>query len=181
MSITSVPFFRPAATPLSPNSTASTCGVSGTMAMTTSLAAATSFGVLASFRPFFFSSSGAGVLCTQLVTSWPPSSRWPAMGAPMMPRPMNPIFAMTFRSFRLSLCGLFRRGAGGEVGAQPAEAPGGAGLGLVLAADPALVAHAVEGVEQEGVVDLAAARLVARSEEHTSELQSLMRTSYAVF
>src|SRR3546814_237464 len=79
----------------------------------------------------------------QLVTSWPPSSRWPAMGAPMMPRPMNPIFAMTFRSFRLSLCGLFRRGAGGEVGAQPAEAPGGAGLGLVLADDPALVAHEI--------------------------------------
>src|SRR3546814_15646474 len=104
-------------------------------------------GVLASFRPFFFSSSGAGVLCTQLVTSWPPSSRWPAMGAPMMPRPMNPIFAMTFRSFRLSLCGLFRRGAGGEVGAQPAEAPGGAGLGLVLAADPALVAHPVAGLQ----------------------------------
>src|SRR3546814_6579928 len=28
---------------------------------------------------------------------------------------------------------------------------------------------------------LAAARLIARSEEHTSELQSLMRISYAVF
>src|SRR3546814_19410478 len=82
------------------------------------------------------------------------------MGAPMMPRPMNPIFAMTFRSFRLSLCGLFRRGAGGEVGAQPAEAPGGAGLGLVLSADPAHLAHAVDGGEQGGVVGIAASRPV---------------------
>src|SRR3546814_2854336 len=95
----------------------------------------------------------------------------------LMPRPMNPIFAMPFRSFRLSLCGLFRRGAGGEVGAQPAEAPGGAGLGLVLAADPALVAHAVDGVEQEGVVDLAAARLVAAGivgELHVRDLAEVL-------
>src|SRR3546814_8212883 len=36
---------------------------------------------------------------------------------------------------------------------------------------------------QDGVVKLAVAHLAAanRSEEHTSELQSLMRTSYAVF
>src|SRR3546814_9516663 len=40
------------------------------------------------------------------------------------------------------------------------------------------VGHLAEVLAEE-VAD--AARLVGRSEEHTSELQSLMRTSYAVF
>ena len=41
MSMTSLPGDRPAATPFSPNSTSSTCGVSGTMVMTMSAACAT--------------------------------------------------------------------------------------------------------------------------------------------
>src|SRR3546814_4886251 len=35
--------------------------------------------------------------------------------------------------------------------------------------------------EEDGLVDIRAIRRAARSEEHTSELQSLMRISYAVF
>src|SRR3546814_6754112 len=42
--------------------------------------------------------------------------------------------------------------------------------------------HALLGCVEEGVWPLAAQRQrVGRSEEHTSELQSLMRISYAVF
>src|SRR3546814_10917584 len=48
---------------------------------------------------------------------------------------------------------------------------GRAGLGFLTAARVADVASAVDG----------GARCDARSEEHTSELQSLMRISYAVF
>src|SRR3546814_9625157 len=42
------------------------------------------------------------------------------------------------------------------------------------------VNRALPDVDLDGFVD-ALARRIARSEEHTSELQSLMRTSYAVF
>src|SRR3546814_4541473 len=53
-----------------------------------------------------------------------------------------------------------------------------------LAGGPGIIAGAVEGGFQRAVPDHQALRLddvVVRSEEHTSELQSLMRISYAVF
>src|SRR5260370_23925694 len=69
----------------------------------------------------------------------------------MMPSPMNATVLMAILSGRLL------RGVAGE----PAEAGERARLRLVLAADPAAVAHGVEPVEDERVVDLAGARLVA--------------------
>src|SRR3546814_6766271 len=72
--------------------------------------------------------------------------------------------------------------AGGEaaprctrVGQGDGHAPAGDGD---MAADPAGVALAPTVGPAVGLAPL---RLVVRSEEHTSELQSLMRISYAVF
>src|SRR3546814_10616402 len=44
-----------------------------------------------------------------------------------------------------------------------------------------LLTYAVEGVMRRDLPEAAAKLLIQRSEEHTSELQSLMRISYAVF
>src|SRR3546814_2388155 len=49
----------------------------------------------------------------------------------------------------------------------------------VLAVDPGVVVSYVHNAAGEGLGKIGV--LVARSEEHTSELQSLMRISYAVF
>src|SRR3546814_3917817 len=56
----------------------------------------------------------------------------------------------------------------------------------IMRALDALVANAVEAVDGQGRVyvealNVRAGRETMRSEEHTSELQSLMRISYAVF
>src|SRR3546814_4383806 len=47
--------------------------------------------------------------------------------------------------------------------------------------DRALARHAIHSGEARPYDGQAEMRLAARSEEHTSELQSLLRTSYAVF
>src|SRR3546814_2347453 len=47
--------------------------------------------------------------------------------------------------------------------------------------DGGLCGHGVEGVRHGRPPASAGARQARRSEEHTSELQSLMRSSYAVF
>ena len=60
MSTTILPFERPAATPLSPNSAAATCGVSGTIVMMTSLFSATSLPDLHAVAPAPVSSAGMG-------------------------------------------------------------------------------------------------------------------------
>src|SRR3546814_2402374 len=65
----------------------------------------------------------------------------------------------------------FERGPGGDFGVAPVDEKTGRAFDMVGAA--ADVGHAGEF----GLRDLAA----QRSEEHTSELQSLMRISYAVF
>src|SRR3546814_9816328 len=44
-----------------------------------------------------------------------------------------------------------------------------------------LVAVAIGPLQESLAVDLISIRTIERSEEHTSELQSLMRSSYAVF
>src|SRR3954451_22727214 len=82
--------------------------------------------------------------------------RWSAIGRPMMPSPTKP----TFMRF-LPRVALLRAGSGDAVILQPAEARLGAVLRLVLAADPALVADPVDVAEEELVVDLAGAGLVA--------------------
>src|SRR3546814_9620580 len=74
----------------------------------------------------------------------------------------------------------FERGPGGDFGIAAVDEKTGRAFDMVGAA--ADVGHAGEF----GLRDLAAQRRVElrlgiRSEEHTSELQSLMRTSYAVF
>src|SRR3546814_10280677 len=91
------------------------------------------------------------------------------------------------------------------------EVGGDAGLGVLLEGDVVVAAPAIGGLERggerkvlgedqveeectelagvelllaradRGLVDLDRRLLVGRSEEHTSELQSLMRISYAVF
>jgi hypothetical protein len=59
MSMTSLPFDRPAATPFSPNSTSSTSGVSGTMVMMMSAASASGLGAIDDWKPLSSSSLGA--------------------------------------------------------------------------------------------------------------------------
>src|SRR3546814_1290389 len=61
---------------------------------------------------------------------------------------------------------------------------GQVGVVVVVGHPGALVASLAVGLAQRGVVERLVALLEvarARSEEHTSELQSLMRISYAVF
>src|SRR3546814_6536029 len=60
---------------------------------------------------------------------------------------------------------------------------GGGGLSTSqdMTIDGGLIARGWTGTELVGVAEGEWWRLVTRSEEHTSELQSLMRISYAVF
>ena len=81
--------FRPAATPSSANSTASTSGVSGSIRKTMSARSATPRAVVHCVA--LLSASAAGSLLRVWMNSWWPAAiRWPHMGAPMMPRPMKP-------------------------------------------------------------------------------------------
>ena len=82
MSTTILPLDRPSATPFAPNSTSSTCGVSGSIRKMISEASATAFGVATDLMPFSASSAGAGLRCVEVVTVWPPAIRCPAMGRP---------------------------------------------------------------------------------------------------
>src|SRR3546814_3307027 len=55
-------------------------------------------------------------------------------------------------------------------------------VGKKLSPDPVTIANSsLQGLQEQNRLSAFAARYVARSEEHTSELQSLMRISYAVF
>src|SRR3546814_1734196 len=67
-------------------------------------------------------------------------------------------------------------GAAGLLGAAVPEADGGLGFGLLEAC---LVAEEIG--RRVAPLPYLSVAIGARSEEHTSELQSLMRTSYAVF
>src|SRR3569832_1923788 len=95
MSTTILPLDRPAATPFSPNKAASTCGVSGTMVMMMSACLATSAPDLHAVAPPLVSTAG-GVLMSYTYSVWPPFCRFSAIGAPMIPSPINPTFAMIF-------------------------------------------------------------------------------------
>ena len=90
MSITMLPLFNPSAAPSLPNSTASTSGVSGTIRISTSDSAATALPpatTLAAARI-----SAVRLARSGTINSWPPAFRCNAIGRPMMPRPINPIF-----------------------------------------------------------------------------------------
>src|SRR3546814_4284358 len=69
--------------------------------------------------------------------------------------------------------------APGEDVAHPVDGDGAAGL--LAPAHEEVAPLAVEVAEREAAVAAGHARADLRSEEHTSELQSLMRISYAVF
>jgi hypothetical protein len=62
------------------------------MVMTRSTCSAISFGVAARFAPSSTSSAAADSLWLLTTSSCPAASRFLAMGLPMIPRPMNPIF-----------------------------------------------------------------------------------------
>jgi hypothetical protein len=82
---------KPAATPPSANSTASTSGVSGTMMNTTSAWRVTSAALAQAMAEEALMASGNGPMVLTN-SAWPASIRCSAIGTPMMPRPMNPIF-----------------------------------------------------------------------------------------
>ena len=99
MSTTILPADRPSATPFSPNRTAATSGVSGTIVMMISERSATSLPLPQTAAPPSTSSCGIGTRsCTNNACS--PVCRCPAMGRPMMPSPMKPTFAMSLVSLR---------------------------------------------------------------------------------
>src|SRR6185437_4739159 len=153
MSTTICPFETPSATPSFPNSTASTCGVSGTMMITTSACSATSLPVLQTTPPAETSSGAMGTTSCRN-RRWPAAWRWAAIGRPMVPRPIKPISIISTPLRRFCLCIGRQRGV-------PAEALGRRGPRLVFAPDPATITNSVEMPEQEGIVDLAGPRLVA--------------------
>src|SRR6516225_6309626 len=153
MSTTILPGVSPSATPLLPNSAASTCGVSGTMVITTSELAATSLPDAQTFAPPPVSSSGT-LPRSKTESACPPFSRCPAMGRPMIPRPINPTFIsqppqVPSVSFAV------------KIGSCPAKPGACAGRRLVFASDPTCISFTVEHVEHEAIIDLARPRLVA--------------------
>ena len=91
MSTTILPGVSPPTTPSAPKSASSTSGVSGTMRIITSAAAATVLGEAHSLPPP--SSNALSFtplrLCRNKV--WPACCRLRAIGAPMIPRPIKPI------------------------------------------------------------------------------------------
>src|SRR3546814_9826578 len=71
---------------------------------------------------------------------------------------------------------------GQQVGGRPAIAIGGVGEALPVAVDARQAQGLQQGRQYGGGLILGAGhQCTSRSEEHTSELQSLMRSSYAVF
>src|SRR5437588_1496739 len=91
MSTTVLPRDSPSATPDLPNNTASTCGVSGTIVMITSLRFATSRPDSQPLTPLSVSEDGTG-LRSKTCSEWPAVTRLAAMGVPMIPSPTNPTF-----------------------------------------------------------------------------------------
>src|SRR3546814_7025643 len=94
-------------------------------------------------------------------------------------------YTTRFRSLRQILAGIFKQSAGDP--AREGIARGRllaqgrlrrAAQPLVKSADDLQVAH--QGAQLGGRAEVELGSLVDRSEEHTSELQSLMRISYAV-
>ena len=90
MSTTTLPGLNPAAMPASPNNTASTSGVSGTIVMTMSARSAAARALVHGVALLLAIASGTfprvwtNSECPALIN-------WPAIGAPMMPRPTKPI------------------------------------------------------------------------------------------
>ena len=90
MSMTSVPAFAPSATPPTPNRTASTSGVSDTIVITTSLAAATAAGLSRTRTPSSSIPAARPGVRFQALTSKPARAAFAAIAPPIVPRPTNP-------------------------------------------------------------------------------------------
>jgi hypothetical protein len=105
MSMTSVPGRAPLVAPRSPNSTASTCGASGTHVTTTSASRATPAGSPPSAAPSATSrSTGARFVCAHVVTAKPARSSDAAIGSPIVPTPIIPT-RVAIRSVRVRRTG----------------------------------------------------------------------------
>src|SRR6185369_1750613 len=90
MSTTSVPAAAPSATPAGPKRTASTSGVSETMVITTSLAAATAAGLSRRWTPRSSNSAARPGVRFQALTSKPARAALAAIAPPIVPSPTNP-------------------------------------------------------------------------------------------
>src|SRR5690348_14713800 len=88
-STTTPPDPSPSATPPGPSSTCSRSGVSDTHTSTASAFAAASAGDAARAAPASASGSSRSRVRLCTVTSWPAASRCPAIGAPIVPRPIT--------------------------------------------------------------------------------------------
>src|SRR3954471_21451927 len=88
-STTIVPRFTASMIPRSPRITCSTSGVSGTQMKTTSAFAAAAAGLSTHVAPRFVSSVDRPFVREFTSSGRPAFSRWPAIGWPMIPRPMN--------------------------------------------------------------------------------------------
>src|SRR5262249_8264636 len=159
--ITILPLERPAATPSAPNSTASTCGVSGTMMMTASDCCATSLPDLQATPPPSINSCGNGVMsCRNSLCC--PACRWPAPPPPLWPR----LERASHRAPQgaeadepdfhdVSSLGLE------DLRRMPAEPVDCCGSRLVFTTHPATIADRIEMTKQERIVDLAGTGLAA--------------------
>src|SRR5581483_10642454 len=91
MSTWTRPARAPARIPFGPSATSSVSAESPSMVKTTSLREATSAAEPPSLAPRATSASMPGRLRFQTASSCPASRRWPAMGRPIIPKPMKPI------------------------------------------------------------------------------------------
>jgi hypothetical protein len=85
------PLRAPSMIPFGPSATCSTSGELGSIVMSTSHWAATSFGDVAAFAPALTISSTGPRLRLWTTSGWPAFRRLRAMGRPMIPSPMKPI------------------------------------------------------------------------------------------
>ncbi len=91
-SISSAPGASPASTPSGAVNAARTCAAAGSIVITQAAPAAASRADAATCAPPSLTSRSASSLRSNACTSWPAFTRLSAIGAPMWPRPMNPIF-----------------------------------------------------------------------------------------
>src|SRR5215475_338049 len=150
--MTTAPLRSAAAAPFSPNSTVSTCLSLTTAITTTSAVLAAAAGESASVPPAALKASRAVALGSTPTTLWPCFNRFFAMPSPIEPRPTKATLGVFWSVMRSGLDAVLLR---------PAEAGAGRGLGLVLEPDIALVAEAIEHIEQVEMVGLADVGLVA--------------------
>src|SRR5690349_664721 len=90
----------PATIPSEPSATRSTSGASGSIVITISLAAATFRGVAAGVAPAAASDATASGTTSATISRWPLLRMLRAIGAPIVPSPINPTFISLSRSER---------------------------------------------------------------------------------